>query len=501
MKLILPTLQEVRAERARRSLAEFVKQAWPIIEPGTLLIWNWHLDVICEHVQALVERRLGQQNLAINVPPGSMKSTIVSVCLPAWIWAQASTHPTGGPSYRGLFLSGSESIALRDSMKCRDILESAWYQESFRPTWSFAKDQNAKGYYKNSAMGFRKCQPAGSKITGERASGLFVDDPNDASQDSKAARDQINYWWDNGAANRVSSPSTSTRCLIQQRLNEEDLTGHIMAKERQDWDALVIRQKYEHPVDKDLDREPTGLGWTDPRKVEGELMFPAMFSADWVSAEHRRLAGAGYAGQHQQRPASKDGEIFKRGFIRFYDPALPLPAFKRKIMSWDTAFKEKQQNDPSCGLVGAEGDLGIYLLDHTLGQMGYPALKEKAKTWAAAHRPSALLIEDKASGQSLIQELKQETSLPVVPVQVEADKVSRAWAVVPTWEAGRIYLPTGAEWVDAFLDELYTFPKAAHDDQVDAFTQLVRYLILGGGATGILDWIQQQAQQANGGAA
>ena len=481
----LATLQDGLAEKARRSLAAFVRQAWPIIEPSTPLIWNWHLDVICSRVQALVEGKLPRRNLIINVPPGSMKSTILAVCLPAWVWLR-------NPGWRGILASGNEGVAIRDSMKCRDIIDSDWYRGLFRPGWGFSKDQNAKGHYKNTATGFRMAISAGARITGDRADAIIVDDPNDAAEAfSKAARDQIINWWDNAAANRLSDMSAGCRIIIQQRLHEEDLTGHVLATEPAAWEHLVIRQEF------DLgDEQP----W-DPRTQEGELFFPARFPREVVEGERRRLASSGYAGQHQQRPAAKEGEIFKRGFIRFYDPALPLPAFKRRIMSWDTAFKEKQQNDPSCGLVGAEADQGIYLLDHTKGQMGYPALKEKAKTWASAHHPSALLIEDKASGQSLIQELKQETSLPVVAVQVEADKVSRAWAVVPTWEAGRIFLPMGADWVDEFLDELYTFPRAAHDDQVDAFTQLVRYLILGGGATGMLDWIQQQAQQAKGGAA
>ena len=479
------TLKDGLAEKARRSLAAFVRQAWPIIEPSTPLIWNWHLDVICSRVQALVEGKLPRRNLIINVPPGSMKSTILAVCLPAWVWLR-------NPGWRGILASGNEGVAIRDSMKCRDIIDSDWYRGLFRPGWGFSKDQNAKGHYKNTATGFRMAISAGARITGDRADAIIVDDPNDAAEAfSKAARDQIINWWDNAAANRLSDMSAGCRIIIQQRLHEEDLTGHVLATEPAAWEHLVIRQEFELG-----DEQP----W-DPRREEGELFFPARFPREVVEGERRRLASSGYAGQHQQRPAAKEGEIFKRGFVRLYDPTLPLPAFKRKIMSWDTAFKEKQQNDPSCGLVGGEAEQGIYLLDHVKGQMGYPALKEKAKTWASAHHPTALLIEDKASGQSLIQELKQETSLPVVAVQVEADKVSRAWAVVPTWEAGRIFLPMGAEWVDDFLDELYTFPRAAHDDQVDAFTQLVRYLILGGGATGMLDWIQQQAQLAKGGAA
>ena len=473
------TLQDGRAEKARRSLAAFVRQAWEIIEPSTPLTWNWHIDVICSHVQALLEGKLATQNLIINVPPGSMKSTIVSVCAPAWMWLHR-------PGWRGLFASGNEGIALRDSMKCRDILDSDWYRRLFAPTWAFAKDQNAKGHYRNDAAGFRKAISAGARVIGDRADAIFVDDPNDATEAfSKAARDQIITWWDNSAANRLTDMSRGCRCIIQQRLHEEDLTGHVLATEPDAWQHLVIRQEFEPG-----DEKP----W-DPRAQEGELFFPARFPREVVEGERRRLASSGYAGQHQQRPSAKEGEIFKRGFVQFYDPSLPLPPFKRVVMSWDTAFKEKQQNDSSCGLVAGEGDRGIYLLDHVLERMGYPALKEKAKAWASAHRPSALLIEDKASGQSLIQELRQETSLPVVAIKVDTDKVSRAWAAVPTWEARRIFVPMGAPWVDAFLEELYTFPKAAHDDQVDALTQLVNYLVMGGGATGLLDWMEQEMQE------
>jgi predicted phage terminase large subunit-like protein len=392
-------------------------------------------------------------------------------------------------------------VAIRDSLKRRDVMDSAWYRQAFAPRWAFAKDQNAKGHYKNTATGFMMAVSAGARISGDRGDAIFVDDPNDAAESfSKAARDQIITWWDQGAANRLSDMSTGCRCIIQQRLHEEDLTGHIMATEPDAWDVLVIRQEYELPTEKDPGPAPTSLGWTDPRTEDGQLFFPARFPPAVVEGERRRLASSGYAGQHQQRPAAKEGEIFKRGFVQFYDPTFPLPAFKRLIMSWDTAFKEKQQNDPSCGLLGGETDRGIYLLDHVLDRMSYPALKEKAKAWAATQSISALLIEDKASGQSLIQELRQETSLPVVAVKVDTDKVSRAWAIIPTWEARRIFLPTGAPWVDAFLEELYSFPKAAHDDQVDAFTQLVNYLVMGGGSMGLMGWLEQEiaAMKAEG---
>ena len=155
-----PALQSIRAEKARRSLATFVRQAWPIIEPSTPLVWNWHLDVICSRVQALVEGKLPRRNLIINVPPGSMKSTILAVCLPAWVWLR-------NPGWRAIMASGNEGVAIRDSMKCRDIIDSDWYRGLFRPGWGFSKDQNAKGHYKNTATGFRMAISAGARITGD----------------------------------------------------------------------------------------------------------------------------------------------------------------------------------------------------------------------------------------------------------------------------------------------------------------------------------------------
>ena len=436
------TLQDARAEKARRSLAAFVRQAWPVIEPSTNLVWNWHIDVICDRVQALLEGRLPTRNLVVNVPPGSLKSTILSVCLPAWMWIN-------NPSWRGLFASGNESIALRDSMKCRYILDSDWYKRLFRPEWQFASDQNAKGHYVNTKRGFRHAISAGSRITGDRADDMFIDD-------------------------------TGHRCIIQQRLHEEDLTGHILATDAQDWEHLVIRQEFELG-----DEQP----W-DPRTTEGELFFPARFPTEVVAAEKRIKGSAGYAGQHQQRPTAKEGEIFKRGYVKFFKG---VPRFTRTLLSADTAFKEKEESDYSvilaAGVCEEEGHAGIYLLDRWKEQAGYPVLKTKARTMGDRWHPEVFLIEDKASGQSLIQELTNDTLLPVRAVKADTDKVSRANTCTPTWEASIIYLPEGAEWVDDFLENLYGFPKKAHDDDVDAFTQLVRYIVLGMTAQGFLGWL------------
>lgn len=485
------TLEDLEASICRRSLAEFVKAAWPIIEPDTPLVWGWAVQAICDHVQALLEGRLKKRNLAINVPPGSMKSTIVSVCAPAWKW-------TKRPSWRVICASGSEDVALRDSMRCRDIIESGWYQRTFRPGWTFAKDQNAKGYYKNTASGFRRAISAGSRITGQRGHAIIVDDPNDAQETfSKAARDRIMLWWDQAACNRLNDLSTGNRIIIQQRLHEDDLTGHVFALQPESWERLIIRQEYETPTKDSPALPPTGLGWTDPRTEEGELFFPARFNREVVEEERRIKGSFGYAGQHQQRPVPAEGAIFKRGHVGTFTLDL-APKYSRIIISLDTAFKEAEENDFSVGTVWGEWEAGFDILDRWKDRASYPVLKAKVKTLADAWRPkglTAVLIEDKASGQSLIQELKKDTSLPIVPVKVDRDKVARAHAVVPIWEAGKVRHPEGAEWVDDWLENLYGFPKLAHDDDVDSTTQALNYLNLCGGGMGLFEFMRREAEE------
>jgi predicted phage terminase large subunit-like protein len=477
------TYQEIQAELARRSLAEFVRQSWHVIEPGTPLKWGWALDAICDHVQALVENRLGKQNLVANVPPGSMKSTIVSVCLPAWIWIQDHARKPGlGPGWRGIFTSGSDEIAQRDSLRCRDIVVGEWYQNAFKPDWELTKDQNTKHLFKNTMGGWRRAMSAGARITGSRGDALIVDDPNDAQEIySRAHRESIITWWDQAAVNRLNDLAVGKRILIQQRLHEDDLTGHVTRKNRAIWDCLVIRQEYENPKPDDLDCIPTGLCWADPRRSEGELFFPDRFPLSVVDEEKVAKGPSGYAGQHQQRPAPASGLIFKTGFVQTFHPA-HHPKYSRVVISLDTAFKDGEENDYSVATVWGEWDAGFDCLARWKDKVGFPSLKTEVKALADAWRPhglSAILVEDKASGQSLIQELKQSTTLPIVAIKVDRDKIARAHAVVPLWEAGKVRVPDGAAWVRDFLDQLYGFPRQAHDDDVDSMTQALNYLNLG----------------------
>ena len=474
------------ASTMRASLSAFVRGSWAVLEPGTPLVWNWHLDAICDHVQALLEGRLGRRKLVVNVPPGSMKSRIVSVCATVWNLLRR-------PDWRVICASGNAAVSLRDSMYARDLIESEWFKETFRPAWAFAADQNAKGFFKTNRGGFRKATSSGARITGDRADALFVDDPLDAALAFSAAeRTAVLDWWNLAFANRVNDPQGSVYCIIAQRLHADDLPGHLLRLEPDEWEVLAIPQEWE-----ENHRRTTGIGWKDPRTVEGALMFPERFPTEYLASERRRLGLYGYPGQHQQRPTALEGGLFKLSWFKRY--GTPPAVFKRIVQSWDTAMKTGDLNDPSVCTTWGETDAGFYLLNVLRRRMDYPELRRMAISLAEAWKPNAVLVEDKASGQSLVQELRQGTRLPILAIEPRGDKVVRAQAVSPLVESGRVWLPDFAEWLPDFEEEFLAFPASTHDDQVDSVTQALAHLSgLSGGGTGIIEFYRRKALAAKG---
>jgi predicted phage terminase large subunit-like protein len=449
------------------SLRDFVRWAWQIIEPGTPLVWNWHLDAICEHVEALLRGTLGKQNLMVLVPPGFAKSTVVSVCAPAWMWITQ-------PSWRAMLASGNERVSTRDSLKRRNLIDSGPYRRAFTPQWRLSPDANQKTRYENTVRGFHQALSSGQRVTGDRADHLSIDDPSDAATiHSEAEREAVERWFFEAFANRLANMQTGTRSLIMQRLHSIDLAGLIIEREGNSWEVVTVPQEWDEKR-----RIVTSLGWTDPRTQDGELAFPERYPGHVIEAERVRLGRSAFASQHQQEPFDAAGEIFRPDAINLWPAGIPMPLFTRVIESIDTAFSIKTTADYSVILELGEFDRGVMVMSCLRQRLEYPQLKEAAVHLASKGGVSAVLIEDKASGQSLVQDLRQSTRLPVIPIKVDTDKISRAHVIVPSVEAGRIFAPADAPWLQDFLKELAAFPKGAHDDIVDAFTQGVSYLLL-----------------------
>lgn len=473
----LPTLEDIQLEMRRRcTLAEFVQESWHVLEPTTPLVWGWHMEALCTHVEAMLDGWAAsqsggpppaQQNAIIAIPPGSSKSRVVSVCATAWRWIR---HP----SARVQAVSGNPRVAMRDSVYCRDLILSDWYQQSFEPAWELKEDQNAKGQFNNTAGGFRKAIGAGARITGDRADITVVDDPLDAADRfSATARHTVNDWWDSAAASRVNDPQRSIRMLIAQRLHEDDLTGHILKTEPDAWERLIIPQEWE-----ESQRHTTWLGWTDPRTADGQLMCAERFPGTFVAAEKRRLGSAGYAAQHQQRPAPEAGGIFQRDWFK---RTAVVPPLDFTIHSWDprNSLEDKEGTSFVVGLcLGVKGP-DVYVLDERRGRYSPLETEQQAadahRKWVGLYGPCrALLMEQKASGPGAIERLRK-TIPAVLGILPKGSKEERAAWVSPAVQAGNVFVCDGA-WSQDFLDELCSFPFGANNDRVDTLTQGLQWL-------------------------
>lgn len=470
---------EITRHACRASLANFVKTAWPILEPGTPLAWGWAIDAICEHLEAVTRGEISR--LLINVPPGLMKSTLLNVLWPAWEWG-----PQSRPELRYLGTAHRGDLAVRDSMRCRRLVQSDWYQR----LWpiKITSDQNAKTKFENEKTGVREAIPFGS-VTGSRADRILIDDPHSVD--------------DANSRQKLDSDITTFREALPSRVNN-DRSAIVVIMQRLaigDVSDVAIELGYKHlclPMRYERGRSKIVVGSPDPRTYEGELLFPDRFSEAAVSTLELSLGSFAAAGQLQQRPAPREGAIVKTSWWRYFDQP---PEFDQIVQSWDTAFKTGTASDPSCCQTWGVAESGYYLLDCYVAKLEYPDLKRALVSLAEKYAPAAILVEDKASGQSLIQDLRS-TRLPIVPIKVDSDKITRLVSCTGNIEAGRVYLPGNAPWLTDFLGELSAFPAAPHDDRVDALTQALRYLADQGARGGIFDYYRSLiTSEANRGAA
>ena len=286
---------------AERSLYAFVRQAWPHVESATF-VPNWHIEMICDHLQAITRGDI--ENLLINIPPGHSKSLIVSVFWPGWEWVT-------NPAIRWFFASYDQRLSTRDSVKCRALIASRWFQERWGDRFALANDQNQKTYYETVAGGYRLATSVCGHGMGEHPDRIVIDDPHDPKgAESEAERLSVLEWWDLTMSTRGVSRGVK-RVIIMQRLAENDLAGHVLTEGGFVHVCLPLRfergRMAPSPA-RDSDDRP----WTDRRSEEGELLAPDQFPEKAVEAMERRLGSYGVAGQLQQRPAPRGGALFKR---------------------------------------------------------------------------------------------------------------------------------------------------------------------------------------------
>ena len=471
-----PAVQQVaRQVQAHRSLYWFARYAFNQ-QRGFLWRRNWHHAVICAALERVFNGDC--KRLIINIPPRYSKTELAVIDFIAWAIGRA-------PDAEFIHTSYSARLAANNAFRVREILRQPWYRALF-PGTRLQPGSEAKDDWRTTAGGIVYSAGSGGSITGYGAGkkrpgfggAIVIDDPHKADEaTSDTMRENVIEWFKNTLESRRNSPETPI-ILIMQRLHEKDLAGWLLGGGNgEEWEHLCIPALNDPavplwPTDAPNELWPETHSLTDLRRMEQSKPYE-------------------FAGQYMQRPAPIGGGIFKIDWWKHYRPEA-LPPVRRIIQSWDTAFKTKAENDYSCCTTWAECEGGYYLIDLWKERVEFPDLKRMVTSLAAKHSPHAVLVEDKASGQSLIQELRRETQLSIVPIKVDTDKVARAFAVTPIVEAGRVFLPEGAPWVADYVSSLGTFPNAAHDDDVDSTTQALGYLSRGGGSTGFLDFIRSE---------
>jgi predicted phage terminase large subunit-like protein len=477
--------ESVEDEQARRSLHKFVQIYWPVIEPAIAFKDNWHIHAICEHLEAVTRGEV--KNLLVNVPPGTSKSTVVSVLWPAWEWATDSSLKYFGASY-------SDTLSIRDAVLCRDILMSERYTRAY-PEVRLKGDANQKTHYGLVGGGWRIATTVGGRGTGVHPNRKIVDDPHNVKQaQSDAERKAAVSWFESTLSTRGMILDAAT-VVIMQRLHERDVSGAIMASPNyKRWEHLVIPMRHEPAR-----RLPTTLlGYKDPRTKPDELLWPEVFTEDKVANLEVALGNYGTAGQLQQRPAPAGSGIIATAKFKLWRG--PLPPLDYIIQSYDTAFTATTTNDPTaCSVFGVfqQGAKNcVLLLDVWAEHMEYPEVRTKMiADWAAKYggdpkaigqpprRTDNILIENKGSGIALIQDL-QLAGIPAIPYNPgAADKIARAHVVTPLIDAGLFYVMeskkepgTVITWARDFVAQCSSFPNAENDDMVDTLTQALRYL-------------------------
>jgi predicted phage terminase large subunit-like protein len=462
---MLDLTQRERDTLVRLDFCSFAERCFHELDPGTAFVPAPYIELLAAKLRAVRDGKI--RRLIINIPPRSLKSLFGSVALPAW-WL--GHHP----SAQIICVSYAQELADKLSRDCRAIMMAPWYQALF-PTRLSPKRQ-AASEFTTTSRGIRLATSVGGVLTGRGADLLIIDDPLKPDEALSATRrNAANHWFSNTLMSRSSNKQEGAITLIMQRLHEDDLTGHLL--NLGGWELLrlpaIAEADEEHLIDRLLG---------PPRRFfhkEGDALHPERDPLGVLQEMRRTIGEYDFAGQYQQSPAPLDGGIVKRDWLRCYTAQERPESFDIVVQSWDTASKPTELSDYSvCTTWGAKGE-HLFLLHVSRKQLDYPDLKRAVREQQELYKAAAVVIEDKASGTQLIQELTSEGMHAIKAYKPVGDKVMRLHAQTGRIENGFVHLPQEAHWLDAYTHELLTFPKGRYDDQVDSTAQA-------------LDWFRQR---------
>lgn len=456
MAMQLTPLDIIAAEKelCRRSLAYFARRAWHVLEPSTPLKWGWALDAICAHLEAVTRGDITR--LLMNVPPGTMKSLLTGVIWPAWEWGPKELH-----HMRFLGTAHKQDLAVRDAMKCRRLIQSEWYQS--RWPMNLMADNNAKLRFENDKTGFREAM-AFEGMTGSRGDRVLIDDPHsvaDANSVQKLATGVATFR--EALPSRVNNEDSAI-VIIMQRLHESDVS------------AVAINLGYTHlclPMRFESDRRCSTPFYTDPRTIEGELLFPDRFPEDQVADLEKTMGIYAAAGQLQQRPAPRGGGMFKRSDFRVIQAE---PAGYRWVRGWDLAATDDHGAARTAGVkLGIGPDKRLCIAHVVKDRVNAAGVERLLGSTAAADGRAvrgSIPQDPGSAGKSWALHLLKSSLMgySYTSSPETGDKETRAMPLAAQVEAGNVDIVAG-DWNGDFLDEAATFPMGKFKDQIDAATR------------------------------
>jgi len=455
----------------RRDPYAFTVRCFYELNPTATFLPNWHLEVVASALEAC--RRGEITRLIINQPPRSLKSQCASVAFPAFLLGH-------DPSAQIICASYGQELANKHALDCRAVLTSAWYQALF-PHTRLSSQRPALQEVITTQQGFRLSTSVGGVLTGRGADFIIIDDPlkpEEALSDTQ--RKAVNDWFDHTLYSRLNDKRTGRIILIMQRLHEDDLVGHVLGMEP--WTVIrfpsIAEEDETHVTE-------TPYGTRRFKRRAGEALHPDREPLEVLN--HLREAQGEYhfAGQYQQAPAPLGGGLVKAEWFKTYTAADAPEKFEMIFQSWDTANKPTELSDYSVCTTWGVKEKHVYLLHVLRKRLGYPELKRAVREQAEAFGPQTILIEDKASGTQLIQELVSEGMHAIKRYEPTMDKVMRMHSVTSTMENGFVHLPDKAPWLGEYLHELASFPNGKYDDQADSSSQA-------------LDWFKKQCMTPSG---
>lgn len=501
-----------QSERGAESLREFMKIAWHRVEPETPYLSNWHLDCISDYLQAVHDGHI--TDLIINIPPRHGKSLTVCVFWPTWEWISK-------PGLRYLFSSFSGSNTVRDTVYSRRLIQSAWFQERWGYAFRLSRDVNRQARMENTVGGFRMAHGVKAGVTGEGGQRIVVDDPHQLDDDMKpSALFDVGEWWDGVMSTRVNNPKTAARVIVQQRIHDKDLSGHLidaMEDGGRHFEKLILPAEYErqHHANFRATSKKTGGLWVprvearhlpehallkreeetgvvyepndlvpidgDPRMDERELLWPERMPRDELDLMKKQLHRKAN-GQLQQRPVPSDGDVFKERFFRYWtyspgtnneygvlhldheDRLIELDGFIFSTVDLATSLAATANETVISTWMWKEPYLLWLHCDHDKyeGPDIVPAINRNRVRWNA----QLVGIEKSGVQLSFVQEARRR-GMPVVPLRPDRDKRSRSIPAAVLMDGQQLLLPrteTSKDWLPLAEAQLLKFTGSPNDE-------------------------------------